>query len=130
MLKLEKGRLRVAYWLLGLSVVIAWLARHGGGGWHEWPGFIATVLAAVLLVSPRNHLVGAICLSLVLVGVSGIAMSSERLWGLPWLGQLHAVLVLVWLALCGLLFGAKLLHRDKQLNEFIATLFQRGKRLR
>jgi cytochrome b len=41
---------RVFHWSLVLSVLAAWLTRHGGGAWHEWLGYAALALIALRLV--------------------------------------------------------------------------------
>jgi cytochrome b len=41
---------RVGHWLLVLSVIVAWLTRHGGGRWHEWIGYLSLTVVAVRFV--------------------------------------------------------------------------------
>lgn len=48
--KVWDALVRVGHWSLVLSVIIAWLTRHGGGRWHEWIGYAALVIVAVRLV--------------------------------------------------------------------------------
>ena len=41
---------RVGHWLLLLSILFAWLTRHGGGLWHEVFGYAALIIVGVRLV--------------------------------------------------------------------------------
>ena len=41
---------RVFHWSLVLTVLLAWLTRHGGGAWHEWLGYAVLALVALRLV--------------------------------------------------------------------------------
>ncbi|MGH8285795.1 MAG: cytochrome b/b6 domain-containing protein [Steroidobacteraceae bacterium] len=41
---------RIAHWLLALTVLIAWLTRHSPGRWHEWIGYGSLVLVGVRLI--------------------------------------------------------------------------------
>ena len=38
---------RIGHWALVLSIVLAWLTRHGGGVWHEWIGYASLALIAL-----------------------------------------------------------------------------------
>ena len=37
---------RVAHWLLALSILFAWLTREGWGRWHEWIGYVSLAVVA------------------------------------------------------------------------------------
>jgi len=130
MLKLGNGWIRAARWAFLIAVVVAWLARHGGGEWHTGPGLIAATLAVLLALTTPSVVLLAVFGLVALVGVSGLLLASERWWGQPWVGQMHSVLVLVWLGLSAVYFAAKIVHRNQQLDEFVGSLFQRRKRLR
>jgi cytochrome b len=41
---------RVGHWLLAITVILAWLTRHGGGAWHEYLGYLSLVIVAVRLL--------------------------------------------------------------------------------
>lgn len=41
---------RAAHWLLVISVLFAWLTRHGGGAWHEYLGYASLVVVGVRIV--------------------------------------------------------------------------------
>ena len=41
---------RVGHWLLVLSIILAWLTRHGGGRWHEWIGYVSLAVVVVRFV--------------------------------------------------------------------------------
>lgn len=45
--------MRVGHWSLVLSVILAWLTRHGGGKWHEWIGYASLAIVAVRVVWGR-----------------------------------------------------------------------------
>lgn len=46
-IKVWDALVRVSHWLLVLSVLFAWLTRHGWGRWHEWIGYAALGVVAV-----------------------------------------------------------------------------------
>ena len=46
-IKVWDALVRVGHWLLALSVILAWLTRHGWGRWHEWIGYVSLAVVAV-----------------------------------------------------------------------------------
>lgn len=49
-LKVWDPLVRILHWTLVLSVLAAWLTRHGGGRSHEWLGYAALACVGVRLV--------------------------------------------------------------------------------
>lgn len=45
--KVWDALVRVGHWLLALSVILAWLTRHGWDRWHEWIGYVSLAVVAV-----------------------------------------------------------------------------------
>lgn len=45
--KVWDALVRIGHWSLVLSVVLAWLTRHGWGRWHEWIGYASLAVVAV-----------------------------------------------------------------------------------
>lgn len=41
---------RVGHWLLAISVIVAWLSRHGWGAWHERIGYASLAIVAIRLL--------------------------------------------------------------------------------
>lgn len=147
---------RVGHWLLVASVLIAWLTRHNGGGWHEWAGYAATAIVLVRIVwgfvgshyarfkqfvlGPRatidyalhvarhtepRHLghnplgawmIVALIITIVLLGVTGWMYTTDRFWGVAWVGETHefladALLVMISLHVAGVVFSS-VRHRE------------------
>jgi len=48
--KVWDALVRVGHWSLVLSVIFAWLTRHGWGRWHEWIGYVSLAIVAVRIV--------------------------------------------------------------------------------
>jgi cytochrome b len=42
--------IRIAHWVLAVSIGAAWWTRHAPGGWHEWIGYGSLVLVAIRVV--------------------------------------------------------------------------------
>jgi cytochrome b len=45
-LKVWDPIVRAGHWALALSILGAWLTRHGAGAWHEWIGYGSLALVA------------------------------------------------------------------------------------
>jgi cytochrome b len=161
---------RVGHWLLVVSIAATWVTRHGGGAWHEWPGYVALIVAALrvawgfvgslharfsdfvrapkevihylcgLRARRETHYVGhnplggymvlALLALVTLTGLSGWLYTTDRFWGVEWVGETHdfladALLVLVAAHIAGVLFTS---HRDRE--NLIAAMFHGKKRMR
>ncbi|MBC7984202.1 MAG: cytochrome b/b6 domain-containing protein [Candidatus Obscuribacterales bacterium] len=170
MVKVWDWWVRIGHWLLVFCIAAAWITRHGGGAWHEWPGYGSLALIAIRILwgfigSPHArfadfvhppkavveytkavwqrrepHYVGhnplggymavALLLITALVSASGWLYTTDRYWGIEWVGRTHdlladLLLILVATHIAGVLFAC---YRERE--NLVAAMFHGRKRVR
>jgi cytochrome b len=161
---------RIGHWLLVLSIIVAWLTRHGGGDWHELPGYAALAIVVARIVwgfvgsqharfrdfvrGPRvvldytralkekreRHFLGhnplggymviALLATILLTAVTGWLYTTDRFWGVEWVGEVHDLCADLVLMLALLHVGGVLFACARERENLVAAMFHGRKRVR